>query len=417
LYIRSTYGISSTACWSLCLKARKLSLTKSVQKGLKHLTKSRSLPAKIVMRERLILLAHNGSSVRQIAGLVDCVPSTVSNWMVRWLNESPQKKRHLRAWFEDRPRSGAPCKFSINQRSQIIALACEKPEDHGLPITTWTSEEIGQTAIKENLGEAISRRHVSRILLDVDLKPHRSRYWLNSKPDPQKAHKIKVINKAYKEAKKLEKKGILIFSLDEMTGIQALERIAEDKPSKPGLIRCIEYEYERHGTLCLLGAYNVAQGTLIGLVLPQRTEEDFVALIDHIVQEHPEAKGFRFILDNLNTHQSETLVKYIAGKENIDLSSLGVKGKSGILKNMTTRQEFLKNSKHKMTFLYTPKHASWMNQIEIVFGIIARKAIRRGNFFSKEHLKERLHQFIDYFNENLAKPFEWNYGNKPLKAN
>ena len=120
---------------------------------------------------------------------------------------------------------------------------------------------------------------------------------------------------------------------------------------------------------------------------------------------------------DLNTHQSETLVKYIAGKENIDLSSLGVKGKSGILKNMTTRQEFLKNSKHKMTFLYTPKHASWMNQIEIVFGIIARKAIRRGNFFSKEHLKERLHQFIDYFNENLAKPFEWNYGNKPLKAN
>lgn len=181
------------------------------------------------------------------------------------------------------------------------------------------------------------------------------------------------------------------------------------------MIRCIEYE--RHGTLCLLGAYNVAQGTLIGLVLPQRTEEDFVALIDHIVQEHPEAKGFRFILDNLNTHQSETLVKYIAGKENIDLSSLGVKGKSGILKNMTTRQEFLKNSKHKMTFLYTPKHASWMNQIEIVFGIIAQKAIRRGNFFSKEHLKERLHQFIDYFNENLAKPFEWNYGNKPLKAN
>ena len=184
---------------------------------------------------------------------------------------------------------------------------------------------------------------------------------------------------------------------------------------KPGLIRCIEYE--RHGTLCLLGAYNVAQGTLIGLVLPQRTEEDFVALIDHIVQEHPEAKGFRFILDNLNTHQSEKLVKYIAGKENIDLSSLGVKGKSGILKNMTTRQEFLKNSKHKMIFLYTPKHASWMNQIEIVFGIIAQKAIRRGNFFSKEHLKERLHQFIHYFNEHLAKPFEWNYGNKPLKAN
>jgi putative transposase len=127
-------------------------------------------------------------------------------------------------------------------------------------------------------------------------------------------------------------------------------------------------------------------------------------------------KGFRFILDNLNTHQSETLVKYIAEKENVDLDSLGVKGKSGILKDMTTRQEFLKNDQHNIHFLYTPKHASWMNQIEIVFGIIARKAIRRASFYSKEHLKERLHRFIDYFNETLAKPFQWNYGNKPLKA-
>jgi transposase len=122
-------------------------------------------------------------------------------------------------------------------------------------------------------------------------------------------------------------------------------------------------------------------------------------------------------LDNLNTHQSEKLVRYIAGKENIDQASLGIKGKSGILMNMKTRQEFLKDRKHKMIFLYTPKHASWMNQIEIVFGVIARKAIRRASFCSKEQLKERLHQFIDYFNQNLAKPFRWNYGNKPLKAN
>lgn len=138
--------------------------------------------------------------------------------------------------------------------------------------------------------------------------------------------------------------------------------------------------------------------------------------IDQIVQLHPEASGFRFILDNLNTHQSERLVKYIAEKENIDLASLGVKGKSGILKSMTSRQKFLKNKKHKILFLYTPKHASWMNQIEIVFGIIARKAIRRASFCSKEHLRERLHEFVDYFNTKMAKPFKWNYGNKPLDA-
>jgi transposase len=391
-------------------------VTKSVQIGLKDIVKSRSLPAKIVMRARLILLAHKGVSGRKIAKFVDCVPSTVSNWIVRWVNDPPKYKRLLRAWFEDRPRSGAPYRFSIDQRAQVIALACEKPEDHGLPIGTWTSEEIRAIAIKENLVSNISRRHVSRILVDVDLKPHLSRYWLNSKPDPLKADKIKAINKAYRQAKDQEKKGVLTFCLDEMTGIQALERISEDKPSKPGMIRCIEYEYKRHGTLCLLGAYNVAQGNLMGLVLPQRTEKDFVALIDHIVQQHPEAKGFRFILDNLNTHQSEKLVRNIAEKEKVDLASLGVKGKSGILMNMTTRQEFLKRKKHKVLFHYTPKHASWMNQIEIVFGIIARKAIRRGSFCSKKQLKERLHKFIDYFNATLAKPFEWNYGNKPLKA-
>ena len=127
-----------------------------------------------------------------------------------------------------------------------------------------------------------------------------------------------VLDKAYKQAKRLEKEGILTFCLDEMTGVQALERIAADQLPKPGKIRRIEYEYKRHGTLCLLGAFNVAEGTLMGLVLNQRTESDFVELIEHIVQAHPEAKGFRFILDNLNTHQSEQLVRYIAEKENLD---------------------------------------------------------------------------------------------------
>jgi transposase len=374
------------------------------------------LQAKIVMRARIIQLGHCGSSHREIADYVDCVPTTVGNWIARWIENPPKKKRELKAWLEDLPRSGAPCRFNIDQRAQVIALACEKPEDHGLPISTWTSEELRQVAIEEKIVPDISRRHISRILADADLKPHRIRYWLNSKADPQKKEKITAINKAYKQAKRLEKEGILTFCLDEMTGIQALERIAPDKLSKPGKIRCIEYEYKRHGTLCLLGAFNVAQGNLIGLVLNQRTESDFVELIDHILQMHPEAKGFQFILDNLNTHQSEQLVRYTAQKENIESAQLAVKGKSGILKTMKTRQEFLTNKKHKIVFYYTPKHASWMNQIEIVFGIVSRKAIRRASFYSKDHLKQRLHQFIDYFNEKLAKPFQWNFGNKPLKA-
>ena len=146
--------------------------------------------------------------------------------------------------------------------------------------------------------------------------------------------------------------GILTFCLDEMTGIQALERIAPDKPSKPGQLRCIEYEYRRHGTVCLLGAFRVAKGKLIPLIRSTRTESDFVQLIDHIIKLHPKAKGFRFVLDNLNTHQSEQLVQYIAEKENVELEELGIKSERGILENMKTRQDFLKNRKHKIVFYY-----------------------------------------------------------------
>ncbi len=357
-----------------------------------------------------------GSSARHIATLVDCVPTTVGNWKQRWTADAPSHKRDLMGWLQDGLRIGAPSHFSLDQRAQIIALACENTEDHGVPTTAWTSTELRAVAIAQAIVPEISRRHISRILLEADLKPHRSRYWLNSKRDPLKNEKINAINKVYKQAVQLEKEGILTFSLDEMTGIQALERIAPDKPSQPGQVRCIEYEYKRHGTLCLLGAFRVATGQLSSLILPRRTEPDFVELIDHLVRQHPEAKGFRFVLDNLNTHQSEQLVRYVAAYEGLKPSRLGIKGKSGILKNMATRQRFLSNRKHRLVFYYTPKHASWMNQIEIVFGVISRKAIRKGSFCSKGHLRKRLEDFIEYFNRVLAHPFKWSYGNKPLQA-
>jgi len=368
------------------------------------------------MRARIILLGASGLNDRTVSDYVDCTPTSVGNWKKRWKENTPKNKRELKVWLEDLPRPGAPCRFSLDQRAQLIALACENTYDHDVSTTTWTSEELRAVAIKEGIVPDISRRHVSRILQEVDLKPHRFRYWLNSKADPEKNEKIAAINKVYKQAENLENMGILTFCLDEMTGIQALERIAPDKPSKPGQLRCIEYEYKRHGTVCLLGAFRVAKGKLIPLILPTRTESDFVQLIDHIIKLHPKAKGYRFVLDNLNTHQSERLVQYIAEKENVELEELGIKGERGILENMKTRQDFLKNRKHKIVFYYTPKHASWMNQIEIVFGMIARKAIRRGSFYSKDHLKQRLLQFVKYFNKTLAHPFKWSYGNKPLKV-
>ena len=224
-----------------------------------------------------------------------------------------------------------------------------------------------------------------------------------------------TICELYQHAQELHAHGVHVVSTDEKTGLQAHERAHPTRPLQPGLVERVEFEYSRHGTQTLIANFEVATGQVIApSVGPTRTEEDFVGHIERTIAGDP-AAAWIFIVDRLNTHQSESLVRLVAKQCGI-AEDVGVKGHSGIVASMPTRAAFLQDPTHRIRFVYTPKHTSWLNQVEIWFSILARRLLKRASCTSVDELRQRILAFIDYFTTTLAKPFKWTYAGRPLVA-
>ncbi len=250
------------------------------------------------------------------------------------------------------------------------------------------------------------------------MKPHRMRYWLNNQraeePEIFDAE-VRAVCEHYAKALSLHREGIHLVSTDEKSGIQALERLHPALPTRPGLVERQEHEYVRHGTQCLIANFEVATGRVTTPSIgPTRTNEDFAAHIAQTIATDPDA-GWIFVVDQLNIHQSEDLVKLVAKECSIELE-LTKKGNLKHIKSMASRRGFLEDLAHRIRFVYTPKHTSWLNQIELWFSILARRLLKRGNFISVEDLRQQILAFIEYFNRTMAKPFKWTYKGRPLKV-
>jgi transposase len=397
---------------------------------LEALVRRSTAPQRLVKRAQMILLLAAGKTFNQVARALGVLRQTVYKWgkrwrtQARWLAEVEAQacsdqvlSRVLEGLLMDAYRAGKPATFSPEQIVKLIAVACERPQDCGRPITRWSSRELAAEMVKRGIVKTIARSTISQLLKEAKVKPHLSRYWLNAQPEDEAVFdaQVRAICALYRQATQLHTLGIHLVSTDEKTGIQALQHKYPAKPVRAGQVARIEHEYDRHGTLCLIANLEVATGRIVApSVGPRRTEVDFLAHIQHTVAQAPQ-DPWLFIVDNLNTHQSASLVEWVAHHWGIE-ADLGVKNSHGILKSLASRAAFLADPSHRVRLVYTPKHTSWLNQIEIWFSILVGRLLKRASFNSIEELHQTLINFIEYFNATMAKPFKWTYAGKPLTA-
>jgi len=324
-------------------------------------------------------------------------------WTQCCAGESAMSNKVSTAYMTDHDRAGRRL-FPPQQQHSIVALATQPPPQQGHPITHWSMTDLSRAVIQNGIVNSICPVTIWRLLDQAAIKPHRWHYWLNS-PDPDFYPKMYDIVELYLNALKMYERGEILLSVDEKTSIQALERKYPHKPMMPGRVELIEHEYKRHGTCCLTAGLEVATGEVMGLLTPNRPAEVFAEFIQWICQTYAEARSIHIVMDNLNTHYHALTCQVVA--EFCQCSM-------GKIKTGRQRRDFLADPSKSVVFHFTPSHASWLNQIEIWFSTLVRKVIRRGDFSSVDDLQDKIIEFIEYYNEYLAKPYKWTYTGRPL---
>jgi transposase len=381
--------------------APRISLTQNTRADLQALARAHSTPQTLALRARIILRAGEPESPTnlKIAHDLGCSNLTVGKWRRRYQNLGL-------AGLQDALRPGRPKTIASPTRVQVISVASTLAQDQDRTVTRWTLNEI-VTALLETLGtDAISRSSIWRILEDVDLKPHKSEYWLNSHDEDFDA-KAQPICQLYVGALEAYAQGRLVICCDEKSGMQVLERKAPTKPAQAGRRERREHEYIRHGTRVLINSLVVATGQIAWTLGATRKAPDFVAHLKRAYQRLPRMKRYDWVMDNLNTHWSLDVCRLVA-------RWCGVPFEPHKLQKGPQRRAFLSDPSHRHVFHFTPKHGSWLNQAELFFGVLQRRFLARGSFTSIKDFERRLERFLKDYNARHAHPYRWTYTGEPL---
>jgi transposase len=344
-----------------------IKLTTTQRASVRGIARSSTRPFRLVQRARIVLLAADGMGATGIARRLGIEPKTARKWRAAFRAEAVDES------LEDRPRSGRPGRIPGWVRCEVLKFACMRPDAQAQPFrSTWTLEDL-RLAVTHHTGTAISRSEICRTLQSHTLRPHTVRMWLHS-PDPEFRAKVVRVCELYASPPP----GATVLCVDEKTGMQALERIHPTRPAGIGRPVRYEFEYCRHGTRALIAAFNPHSGKVFAQVRRQRRQKDLNAFMDALAKNYPTGDVY-VIWDNLNTH---------APKHWMDF-----------------------NGRHggRFHFVYTPKHASWLNQIEIWFSILQRRLLRHGSFVSAQHLAAQVVGFARYWNAYEAHPFRWKF--------